>query len=262
VLVARREDPLDELAEQCVARGATAWPVVGDVSNSGDMQLVATTALSDAGGLDVWINNAGVGALGRFDEVPLEDHVKVVTTDLLGVIFGSYHALRHFRSQGRGVLINVASALGKMAAPYYASYAAAKHGVVGLGAALRQELREAGEDGIRVCTVMPMAMDTPFYDHAANYTGHEAVPVPPLYDPQKVIDTIVELITEPEDEVVVGGAGKIVTALHGLMPTVVEHALGKITHREQIEKADPAPATRGSVHDPIPEGTTVHGGRR
>jgi hypothetical protein len=49
-----------------------------------------------------------------------------------------------------------------------------------------------------VCTVMPASMDTPFFDHAANYTGHETEPIPPLYDPHKVIDVIVRLATGPQ----------------------------------------------------------------
>lgn len=87
------------------------------------------------GRIDIWINNAGVGALGRFETVPLDDHVKVIETDLMGTLYGSYFAYRQFLHQGDGVLINMASELGRHTAPYYASYTAAKHGVVGHRAA-------------------------------------------------------------------------------------------------------------------------------
>ena len=138
--------------------------------------------LGEFGRIDVWVNNAGAGAIGRFEDVPLEDHVKVIQTDLLGTLYGSYFAMTQFRRQGQGTLIDVASVIGKVPSPYFASYAAAKHrGVVGLSASLRQELEQDKIDTIRVCTVMPTTFDTPFFEHAAQYSGKQASPIPPTY---------------------------------------------------------------------------------
>jgi short-subunit dehydrogenase len=261
VLAARRDELLGQLAGECRAGGGRALAVPTDVSRQADMEALAQAALREFGRIDVWLNNAGVGAIGRFDEIPLADHVQVIETDLLGALYGSYFAMRQFRKQGSGILINVASVLGKIPSPYYSSYTAAKYGVVGLSAALRQELKENKEEGIRVCTVMPMATDTPFFDHAANYTGREVEPIPPLYDPQEVVDTLVRMATKPEDEVVVGGVGKMMVASHNVMPGPVEAMMGKETQTVQMVKADPAPDTQGSVHAPTEQGTEVSGGR-
>jgi short-subunit dehydrogenase len=59
--------------------------------------------------------------------------------------------------------------------------------VVGLNGALRQELKEHNVEHIHVCTVMPMAVDTLFFERAANHTGNAAAPIPPLYDPQQSV---------------------------------------------------------------------------
>lgn len=260
VLAARRENVLQDLARECEAiGGGRTLPVATDVSKRTDMEKLARTAIDTFGRVDVWINNAGVGAIGRFDEVPLADHVQVIETDLMGTVYGSYFALRQFHRQGSGTLINVASALGKISAPYYASYDAAKHGVVGLGTALRQELRQSGVEDIFVCTVLPMAMDTPFFEHASNYTGHKSVPTSTLHDPQEVIDAIVRLISHPQDEVIVGG-GKIAAAAHALAPALVETLLAKQTHKSQIVDAPFARTTLGAVHEPSAKGTQVSGG--
>ena len=184
VLAARSAEVLASVADACRTAGGAALAVPTDVSDADDVEQLARAALAQFGRIDVWINNAGVAALGRFEEVPLRDHAQVIQTDLLGTIYGSSVALRQFRAQGGGTVINIASALGEIPAPYYASYVAAKHGIVGLGAAIRQELAENDEPGTHVCTVLPMAMETPFFEHAANYTGHEATPIPPVYDPQ------------------------------------------------------------------------------
>jgi short-subunit dehydrogenase len=262
VVAARRGDLLDEVAHQCRTRGGRAVAVPTDVARHLHVERLAETAVGAFGHFDVWINDAGVAALGNFDEIPLADHTQVVVTNLLGVINGSWFALRHFRARGRGTLINVASALGKMPVPYYGSYVASKFGVVGLDGALRQELELAEMKAIKVCTVMPMSHDTPIFDHVANYTGHEVQPVPPLYDEQKVVDTLVRLVTDPEDEVVVGGMGKLYTAAHAMMREPMERALAKTSHRAMIEKSPPAPKTRGNIADPVPHGRGVSGGRR
>src|SRR6201999_833480 len=89
------------------------------------------------------------------------------------------------------------------------SYSASKFGVRGLGMALREELEQNDEDRIHVCTVMPVSMDTPFFEHAATHSGRAVAPIPPVYDPQKVVDVIFELAQHPEDEVIVGAAGKL-----------------------------------------------------
>jgi short-subunit dehydrogenase len=185
----------------------------------------------------------------------------VIETDLLGTLYGSYFALRHFVARSSGTLINVASMLGKVPAPYYASYVAAKHGVVGLGAALRQEVAERELADVHVCTVLPTSMDTPFFDHAANYTGHEATPIPPLYDADKTVEVIVRLCTDPEDEVAVGAAAKFASVMHHVAPGTTERAMARQTHREQMEKSPPAPETSGNVHEPLERGTDVSGGR-
>lgn len=260
-LAARRDELLDDLVQQCEAKGARAIAIPADVGEQDDVENLSQRTAQEFGRIDVWINNAGVGALGNFWDIPLADHARVIQTNLLGVIYGSYCALQQFRQQGTGILINTASGLGKIPAPYYSSYTASKYGVVGLSAALRQELAEADLKDIHVCTVLPMAMDTPWFDHASNYSGHEPEPIPPLYDPQEVIDTYLRLASEPADETIVGSAGKFMSALHSIMPGLVEGMMSKQSHMVQMEKAAPEAASSNSLYEPTDEGSGVYGGR-
>jgi NAD(P)-dependent dehydrogenase (short-subunit alcohol dehydrogenase family) len=246
------------VARACVAAGGKAAAVAADVGSQAEVMRLAETAAGEYGAIDVWVNNAG--AIGRFEDIPLDDHVKVIETDLLGTVYGSYFAMRQFRSQGAGVLINVASVVGKVAAPYFASYTAAKHGVVGLSASLRQELKEDNIETIHVCTVMPTSFDTPFFEHAAQYTGHEASPIPPTYDPKEVVETIVGLATEPKDEVSVGTAAKVFNVAHQIFPGVVEKMMARQTRKAQFDDARPDERTSGSLHEPMDSGQGVHGG--
>jgi short-subunit dehydrogenase len=262
VLAARREELLDELAQECQNLGGQALSVPTDVSDPEEVGQLAQATLNAFGRIDVWVNNAGAGALGRFEEIPLGAHIKVIEIDLLGTLYGSYFAMQQFRQQQSGILINISSLLGKTPSPYYASYAAAKHGVVGLSSTLRQELRENDIENIRVCTVLPTSMDTPFFDHAANYTGREVQPIPPLYHPQEVIDVIVRLATDPEDEVTVGRAATFMAFSHNVAPGMTEKMMGGLAHKTQMEKSPPAEDTSGSLIEPQPVGIGVVGGRR
>jgi short-subunit dehydrogenase len=260
VLAARGLGSLNEVATECKAAGARTLVVPTDVSQEEAVEALAGAAISEYGCIDVWVNDAGVAAIGRFEEVPLADHLQVIRTDLLGTISGSYFALRHFHERKQGILINIASVIGKIPSPYYGSYTAAKFGIVGLNASLRQELELAKLTDIHVCTVMPMAMDTPFFEHASNYTGKVAEPIPPLYDADKVVETIVALASRPEKEVIVGGMGKVIVAAHQVIPAVVEKMMGKQTDTAQLEKADDAADTEGAVRTPSETGI-VHSRR-
>lgn len=262
VLAARRDDVLDEVARECEAAGSTAIPVPTDVSIEEEVEQLAQTAIQRCGRIDVWVNNAAVGALGRFEEVPLEDHEQTIKTDLLGTLYGSYFAYRQFLKQGEGTLINVASELGKTTVPYYTSYAAAKHGVVGLSDSLRQEVKQNKIHGVHICAILPTAHDTPFFDHVSNYTGHQVVPPKPLHDPKEVVEAILEVARDPEDERIVGGDGVLKVAMANLMPGVTEKAAAKVMQKEQIERAPLAPDSPGAVHEPTRKGTEVDSKRR
>lgn len=256
VLVARRTDLIEALAKEC----GDAIAITADVGNANEVERVANAALVQYGGFDVWINDAGVAALGYFDEIPLEDHQRVVQTNLLGVINGAHCALHQFRRQGHGNLINIASILGKVPAPYYASYVATKFGVVGLGAALRQELRAGGEhEDIHVCTILPGAADTTFFVHAANYTGHRLQPYP-LDDPEPVIEAIVSAVDDPRPEIAVGTGTTTAILSHQLAPTLTDMANGVMTHENQMRNAPEQLPTPGNLHQPSEAGRGVHGG--
>ena len=258
VLAGRRKRLLKQLAAECRGMGADSLVVETDVSSSSDVEELAERAIEKFGKIDVWVNNAGVGSVARFDETPLEEHEQVIQTNLMGTIYGSYAALQQFRKQDRGVLINVGSFAGKVAAPYLSSYSASKFGIRGLGMALRQEMDANGEYNIHICTVMPVSMDTPFFDHAANHTGKPVQPIPPVYDPQKVVEVIYELALDPEDEVVVGASGKVGSLGERVAPKLTEKMMGWRTHKSQMKQKKSAPDQSGSLFKPMSSGTGLY----
>jgi short-subunit dehydrogenase len=263
VLAARRKELIQELAHQCERKqGIRALAVETDVSQAGQVHELAEEALHEFGRIDIWINNAGVATFGHFDEVPISEHEQVIRTNLLGCLYGAHAALRQFRAQGYGTLINVGSFAGIQPAPHFSSYAASKFGVRGLGISIRQELDIHGPRSIHVCTVMPTSMDTPFFEHAANHTGKPVQPIPPVYDPQEVVNAIYEVALNPKDEVIVGRRGKVGKAIRKVAPGFMEHQLAKKVHQNQQQQKESAPETSGNLFEPVAFGTSVRGGWR
>jgi NAD(P)-dependent dehydrogenase (short-subunit alcohol dehydrogenase family) len=258
VVAARRREPLDRLVEECRAHGASALAVPTDVTDERAVRDLARRPLETFGRLDVWVNNAAVGALGDFEAMPADVFRRVVDVDFFGYVHGARAALPHFRAQGAGVIINVASVLGKVAMPYYTPYVAAKFAVVGFSETLRQELLGTGID---VVTIMPATMDTPFFQHSANYTGRALKPPRPVYDPEDVAAAIVTAAGRPRRERFVGGAARAFHALHLLAPALYERVARLVTDHDHFQDM-PAVPTPGTALTPMPEGTEVRGGWR
>jgi short-subunit dehydrogenase len=262
VLAARRTAVLDEVAQQVRAAGGQSLVVTTDTSDPDQMARLQQAALQRFGRIDVWINDAAVAAIGRFDAVPLPDHGRVVDVNLKGYIDGSYLALQQFRRQGFGTLVNVASVEGKVGVPYHASYSATKFAIVGLDRALSQELRLQGlSDRIHVVSVLPWGLDTPFWDHTANYSGG----TPRFYTmdgPEEAVNAVVYASIHPQKELAVGWKAKGAVLGAQIWPGLADHAAGALVNRSQVETAPPAPATDGTLFAPAPAGTGVEGGAR
>ncbi|WP_411699288.1 SDR family NAD(P)-dependent oxidoreductase [Conyzicola sp.] len=261
VVAARRSDALDEFVAQIAARGGTAVAVPTDVSDAADVARLAATAIERFGRIDVWVNNVGIGALGLFWDIPVEDHARVVDVNLTGLIYGAHAALTHFLSVGDGVLVNVGSVDSEVPLAYQASYAASKAAVLSLSRTLNEELRLVGKhDTIKVGTIMPWAVDTPWWSHAANYTGH-APRMAAMDDPSIVVDAIVAACTNPKEEQPVGPKARASDVSHHLFPDLTERLSAKVADAE-VDRGSLVAHTTGSIHEPTPEGTTVDGGIR
>ena len=261
VLAARRTALLDELVAEIERQGGSALAVTADVSIAADVARLADSAVERFGKVDVWINNVGVGALGFFWDIPIEDHGRVIDVNLKGLIHGAHAAIRLFRAQGFGTLVNIGSIDSEVPLAYQASYAASKAGVLSLSRSLNQELRLAGlDDAIKVGTIMPWAVDTPWWTHAANYTGH-APRMAAMDDPEIVVDAIVAACTDPREEQPVGWKAGASNASHRIFPDLTERMSANIADAE-VEKADPVPPTSGAIHRPMPGEGTVDGGIR
>jgi len=159
VLAARTEADLAEVAAAVEAEGGKAVAVTTDVSSEEDVLRLFERVRAEFGGLDVLVNNAGLGIYAPVAETSLEDWEKVMGVNARGTFLCSREAFRAMAAaepQG-GVIVNISSVVGIKGYPRQGAYAASKHAVVGLSKVLAEEGRDKG---IRVHAICPGGVAT------------------------------------------------------------------------------------------------------
>jgi short-subunit dehydrogenase len=221
------------------------------------MHALAQAAVDAFGGVDVWINNAGLSLWGPFADISTEAQTRLIEVNLHGVINGTHAALQPMLARGRGVIINTASFAGRIPQPFSAVYSASKFGVKGFTEALRYEL--ATETDIAVCAIYPTFVDTPTNIHSANYTGRALRPVPPVLDPERVARAMVTLARRPWRALYIGAHHALV-APYALAPELMGRMLGRLGRWFLLESGPRAEAFDGTLFEPGRESTGVRGG--
>lgn len=255
VLNSRDEIDLQRAIVAIRAAGGTAAYVVGDVAEIDTMSAVAETAAREFGGIDTWINNAGVSIYGRIEDVPVEDARRLFDTNYWGVVNGSLVGLQYLRKRGGGALINLGSVLSETGYPLQGHYAASKHAVKGFTDSLRIEL-EKDDAPIVVTLIEPAAINTPYPNHARNYLLSEPKHAPPVYDPSVVADAILACAESPHRNLRIGGGAKMFTMMEKVAPSLSDRL--KLSHFEQ-QHADAAPRDEDTLYAPRPGDASIRG---
>jgi short-subunit dehydrogenase len=224
-LGARRMDRLNAVAQKCREAGSPEVNVRRlDVGRDGEARALIAATLRTHERLDVLVNNAGVGWMGRLHQMPEETIEELIATNLKGVIATTQAVLPWMLARRRGVIINVASVVGFRAAPYSAVYSATKHAIVGLSHALRGELSGTG---VRVCVVYPgVTAGTEFFGQAERSAAQ--------YPASWVANLIVRTAQFPRRDAMV----LPIRAAHVAEPVfggLMDHALGELRRRASPE---------------------------
>ena len=258
VLAARHESNLRKTAKACEKAGATdVLTVRTNTAEENEVRELASEAAAQFGKIDIWINNAGVGLYGSFEDTPIEDYRRLLETNLYGYIYGARAVLPYFRRQGTGVLINVGSQVSLGGLPYNNAYTTSKYAVRGFCDSLRQELVDTD---IHVCTIYPASTDTPFFEHAANYSGRAVQPVGSVDKPETVARIIRETAEDPKPEVLVSKTGHGMAFLHWVAPEVYDRMIFRKTKEGHFQNKE-AGDTQGNLYESSDYAST-HGGWR
>ena len=195
-LGARRLDRLQVIADRCRAAGAASVAVRRtDVTRRDDCRALVLGAVRDHERVDVVVNNAGLGWMGKVHEMPEADVRTLVETNLLGTIWTTQAALPSMLERRRGVIVNVASVVSFRSLPYSTVYSATKHAMAGFSHGLRGELTGTG---VKVSTVYPGPTRSEFLAHSGDGTGSV-----PLWPADWIARAIVRSARWPRRDVVI-----------------------------------------------------------
>lgn len=172
ILLARGEEKLRTLAAEIDALGGTAAQVVvGDVTQEETRRLAVATAEQEFGGLDILINNAGLGAFARFEESDADQLRQIMEVNFFSAVELTRLALPLLLSGAQPMIVNMGTILGHRAIPRMSEYCASKFALRAWSESIRVEL---GRHGVDVLLVSPGSTETPFYDNAI--AGRESAP--------------------------------------------------------------------------------------
>lgn len=222
VALARREDRLRLLAEQCNSEPGEVAIVVGDVTELEVRQRAVQTAQSRFGGLDILVNNAGVGAMGLFEDAQPQRLRRVMEVNFFALVEMIRLVIPLLRGGNDPIVVNVSSILGRRGVPYSSEYAASKFAVHGFSESLRAELARWGID---VLVVSPGTTETEFFDSVIEQTGSPAWPEHRPVSAATVARETVRAMRRGKHEIVPYFWGKVLLGLNRLSPTLVDRLM-------------------------------------
>jgi short-subunit dehydrogenase len=172
VLVARSEDLLQEVSADLGEDYCLAVPA--DIRHYSTHPLIVGKAVEHFGGIDILVNNAGIGVYDPCEDVTVADVQAVIETNLLAPLFLTQACIPKMRANGGGLIINVASIVGKRGVPNMAPYAASKAALERLTEAWRMEL---AADNIRFSLLVLGTAQTGFKQNALGTMRQKSSPM-------------------------------------------------------------------------------------
>lgn len=186
MICARNEEEVRAAAEALDGESTGSVAGIGcDMRSYESVQRLVTETVGRFGGVDILINNAGVGTFAPIDEITVESWAQVLETNLSGVFYACREAIPHMKVRGAGWIINIGSLAGKNPMPGGAAYNASKFGLLGFSEAMMLDVRD---HGIRVSCIMPGSVETYFNGHAP--TGENAWKLQPEDIAEMVLDLL------------------------------------------------------------------------
>src|SRR5215213_8817480 len=196
VLVGRSREPLRETASLVAGAGGQALVRPADVTDEAAVEAVFAQVADELEGIDAAILAAGVGRYGLIESYTLADWEETIAVNLTGPFLCARAAIPHLRKNGGGAIVAVSSGAGKQGYPQLGAYSASKFGLMGLMQGLAGEV---AEDGVKVCTVVPGSILTPFGGRSVAKKREEMANDPgrKYLFPEDVADAILFLLRQP-----------------------------------------------------------------
>lgn len=229
VATARRADRLQELVK-AMGKGK-CFPVCGDITDAKTRTEILSVAQQKMGGVDILINNAGIGAMGRFDEADQDRIRKVFEVNFFAVVDLTRETLPVIKQGVAPIIVNMSSILAHRAAPLKSEYCASKFALHGFSDALRAELtnvdNDQNEQVVDLLLVSPSTTDSEFFSAAIedntgkNWKSSGAMP------PEIVAAKTIRAIKKGKHEIILTHGGRFIVWLDRLIPGIANRVMAR-----------------------------------
>ncbi len=189
---ARSADLIGMTAREIKKNGNDVYAFVGDMSDPDDIRTFTRNTVDHFGGIDVLINNAGVGYFKTVAEMDLQTWDKMFNLNVRGMFIMTQSSLPYLRKAAGAAIVNIASLAGKNFFVGGGGYAASKHAVMGFSRSLMLEERK---NDIRVITICPGSVHTPFFE---NHPDGDKIAEKNILHPEDVAQTVVQALKLPQ----------------------------------------------------------------
>jgi len=220
VIAAARSQPLlDELAAEVKNAGGTIATVVADVTKAMDRQAMVEAAKQHYGGLDILINNAGIGATGHFMDSEPETLRAIFETNFFGLTETTRVFLPLLKDGTTPAIVNISSVVGKRALPARGLYSSSKFAVAGFSESIRAEL---AKDGIQVIVVNPGLTQTNFSQNMLEKKARMKMDHMRGMTSEDVAEATLRAIEKGKNEITLTFRGKLLVLVNRFLPWVVD----------------------------------------
>jgi NAD(P)-dependent dehydrogenase (short-subunit alcohol dehydrogenase family) len=257
-LLARGLDGLEAARADVERAGGRALVCAADVADAERVEAAAAEVERAFGPIDIWINNAMVSVFSPVKQMTAEEFRRVTEVTYLGVVHGTLAALKRMLPRDRGRIVQVGSALAYRGIPLQSAYCAAKHAVQGFCDSLRCELLH---DGSRVTLTMVQlpAVNTPQFDWVKSRLPRRAQPVPPVFQPELIADSIVSAADSGRREVYVGIPTVAAIVGNKIAPALLDRYLAVTAYEGQQTDQPEDPTRADNLWSPVPGDHGAHG---
>jgi 3-oxoacyl-[acyl-carrier protein] reductase len=216
LILARNEQKLAAMAIDLAAMGIEVIPLVVDLTDRVRVNVVISQAWRDYGQIHLLVNCAGVAYQAPFLQSKLPHVQEEIAINLLGMYTVTRTIARRMVSQREGTIVNVASLMGKVAAPTMSTYSATKFAILGFTQALRGEL---ASHNVQVISLLPTLTDTDMVRDLQLFRG-----LSPM-SPQRVAQALIRGIERNDREIMIGWQSHLAVWSNYLVPRLVERAI-------------------------------------
>jgi short-subunit dehydrogenase len=224
VLAARSLDKLQGITASLASQSLDVACVATDVTSASDRRRAFDFAAHHLGGLDVLINNAGVGSFGHFADCTESILRQIMEVNFFAPAELIRLALPLLKDGRQPAIVNVASMCGRRGMPAWSEYSASKFALVGLSESLRAELTQSSID---VVVILPGLTRSDLGRHLLRNTGRMDIRFDQGMSPQAVAADILRALTHGRPEAVLGSEAKWMLRLNRWFPRILDYLIAR-----------------------------------